>query len=606
MRKTLSIFAILAMATSAWAEDEETEEEEGKEGKDGAKEGEDEGKVEEDPDEKPTKAKPVVPFRKQNITGHAAADDTKVNAANLFERDRFYVDKNDSEKSAKRTLIQGSLTSTLFAHREVGGTIPNTTNVPSNSPFTRAFTDLRLQTDFRHIGGGRWDARVDTRGRFALDPGSQTAGYVPADNSSSQSGFLGDNELEIKELWIARSGKRTDLFFGRQFIADLGGVKFDGLRFDYAKSSKFTLLGFSGLYPIRGSRSITTDYEPLKSAPDPMTGLRADAGRYTGTGGFGAAYRTANAYGAFGGVAIAPLSSEAPRVYGTSTGYWRFGPKVDIYHFGIIDLLGDQAGITNLSAGVNFKPDQRLRGTVSINRVDTETLNVHAQAFLNDPDRAFANVQNEAFLIRIAQNAARASVSAGLGSLQRFEITVATTFRYRGELTLVAQGNEVVGGVPQPPPTFTLPAGKSVEVYGSITDRRSFKQLRIGVDGSRLFRVGDANYQRTTATSLRTYVARELKSGRGEWEAELGYSTSKDDQVGTACVSTSLVTCYGAAASKVLSLGGNLYYRINRDWFAMGSAFLNRYAITSTNGMTIEKDPAVLGISGFARIAYRF
>jgi hypothetical protein len=601
MRKALALALVLG-TTQVWAAPKEEEEETTEEEEEG---GGEEGGGEEEPEEpeEPSDDRPDGPvkapavFKKQNLTGHAD-DDKKAN--NLFEKDRFFVDKVDSEKTSKKTLIQGSLTGTTFGHRESGGTIGET-GVPSNSPYTRLFTEVRLQTDFRHIGGGKWDARFDGRARYSADPGTQTpeganGPYVPPDNSTSQSGFLGENELEIRELWLARSGKRTDVFFGRQFIADLAGVKFDGLRFDYAASSKFTYLGFGGLYPIRGSRSIMTDYEPLKSLPDSVTGIRADAGRFTGAGGFGAAYRTQNMYGAFGGVALVPFSSESPRIFATSTGYWRAGPKLDFYHFGVLDAIGPNGvALTNLSAGLNLKPDQRLRGTLAVHRVDTETLNVQAQAFLQDPNLGQNFVQNESYLIRIAQNSARASLSAGLGSLQRFELTIATTFRYRGEVDLTSPQNMVVA---------TLPAGKSLEVYGALTDRRSFANLRLGVDGSRIIKVGDVTYQRTASTSLRAFAARELKNGHGEWEGEVTYTTTKDDNAGVVCVD--IATCFGAAESTVISLGGNLFYRLNRNWFAMGSLFLNRYNITSVNGGVVIEDPAVYGLSGFGRIAYRF
>jgi len=138
---------------------------------------------------------------------------------------------------------------------------------------------------------------------------------------------------------------------------------------------------------------------------------------------------------------IAPLQGgEDPRVYGTATGYWRLGPELDFYHLAIVDVVGTgtvNAGLTNLSLGLNYKPDQRLRGTLSFNRVDTETLNVQAQAFLQNPDpNANAVIQNEAFIQRIATNEARASLSAGLGELQRVEITAAGVYRYRGDVTL--------------------------------------------------------------------------------------------------------------------------------------------------------------------------
>ncbi|HET7504655.1 MAG TPA: hypothetical protein VFK02_26720 [Kofleriaceae bacterium] len=546
-----------------------------------------------------------APAEKQDLTGHDVAATKK---QNVFERDRFFVDKSDTSKTERGTLIQGSLTSTTFGYSEAGGTItpPNAMStmaiVPSASQFNRVFTDLRLQTDFRHISGGRWEARVDVRGRAVTDPGTSTPGFNPGTNSTVQSGFLGKNELEIKELWLVRNGARSDVFIGRQFISDLGAIKIDGVRVDYASSPKFTVLGFGGLYPIRGSRSITSDYTELQSNPDAM-GQRSSAGRFTGATGLGAAFRTVDAYGSFGGVALVPFSSESPRVFGTSTGYWRYGSKLDLYHLAVIDLVGSNAvnaGLTNLSLGANWKPDQRLRGTLAFNRVDTETLNVQAQAFLANPDPGVNAVQNEAYVQRIATNEGRASLSAGLGDLQRFELTAATTYRYRGEVVLSPPPQNMG----MAPTTQTLPAAQSVEVYGAITDRHSIGGLRIGLDGSRIFGVGSSTYQRTSVTSVRASVARELANGHGEWETEVAYSTTNDDSAGATC--TDIPSCSGASKSNILSVGGNLYYRINRDWFVFGSAFLNRNAITHVDMMTSTTDPSVLGVSGYFRIAYRF
>jgi hypothetical protein len=543
-------------------------------------------------------------FKKQDMSGH----DLGPKKGNLFERDRFFVDKTDSSKTARGTLVQGSITSTTFAYHESGAPLatadPVQSPVPSASQFDRMFTDLRLQTDFRHIAAGKWDARIDVRGRVVNDPGQSTqSGFEPGTKANVQSGFQGQNELEVKEAWILRNGARSDIFFGRQFISDLAGVRIDGLRVDYASSAKFTYLGFGGLYPIRGSRSITTDYSTLQSNPA-NDGTRTEAGQLTGAAGFGAAYRTPAAYGSFGGVALVPFSSESPRIFGTSSGYWRYGSKLDFYHFAVLDVVGSNAvnaGLTNLSLGLNYKPDQRLRGTLSFNRVDTETLNVQAQAFLQNPDSTSNVIQNEAYLQRIATNAARASLSAGLGELQRFEITAATALRYRGGVTLSAPPQDA--GAP-PSMSVELKPATSVEVYGAITDRRSVADLRLGVDGSRTFGVGDFTYQRTETTAVRVSAARQLADGHGEWEAEVAYATNRDDNAGTAC--SDIPTCSGASESTVLSIGGNLYYRFNRDWFAMVSAFINRTEITHIEGSTSTADPAVTGLSGFFRVAYRF
>ena len=221
------------------------------------------------------------PLVKQNLTGHDFGSAKKVNE---FERDRFFVDKIDTPSTEKGTLIQGSLTSSSLAFVETGGkyapaTATNTSAGNNGAAYSRFFTDLRLQTDFRHIAGSRWEARVDARVRVVNSP---TAPDMEGPNGHIQSGLTGQNEYEVRELWLVRNGVRTDFVLGRQFIPDLGAVKIDGLRFDYASSKQLTVLGFAGLYPLRGSRSITTDYIELKDPADPTR----SAGKYVGAAGF--------------------------------------------------------------------------------------------------------------------------------------------------------------------------------------------------------------------------------------------------------------------------------------------------------------------------------
>jgi hypothetical protein len=535
---------------------------------------------------------------KQDLTGHDLGTRKRVTDA---EKDRFFVDKVDTEKTEDSTLVQGSITSSSFYYHESGGTVTGTAMgapVPSASPFDRYFTDLRLQTDFRHIAGSRWEGRFDGRLRFVDTPTQTTPPGAtwtsPQTPTATQSGLNGKNEYEIRELWLIRNGERTDVIMGRQFIPDLGAIKIDGLRIDYASSPQFTFLGFAGLYPLRGSRSITTDYSKLDKSPglDP-------AGPFVGTGGFGAAYRTASAYGSFGGVVLYPLAGTEPRVYGVSNGYVRFGPTLDVYHFALVDLIAqDGAQITNLSAGINYKPVQQLRVTASYNHVDTETLNVQANGFLQQPDPGLTNaVQNEVYISRISTDQLRGGVSAGLGDLQRFEITTAVSYRMRPDFQLHDAAGMLVA---------TLPAAKSVEVYGGITDRRSLFDARIGVDGVQTFSAGNVPYQRSKFFAGRVFVGHDIKDGKGEWEAEVAYSTSVDT-AGAGCMTsgvvTDLSTCFGYTNGNVISVGGNVFYRLNRDWLGIVNAYITD---TSLKEAGMQSDPAVVGLSGYLRIAYRF
>jgi hypothetical protein len=581
----LAAWLLAPAAAGAQGKDEEGEEAEEEGGE--AEESSEEAVVVDDA--KPAPKPKQEEFKKQDLRGHAVEASS---ATSPFEKDRFFADKVDTKKTADGTLVQGSIASSSFIYRESAGNLGGDANLGSAaSKFDRMFTELRLQTDFRHIGGGKWDARIDTRARAVSDPRS-TSDYSVTP-SRIQSGFNGHNEYEVREAWLVRSGKRSDLFFGRQFISDLGALRIDGLRVDYAQSEKLTLIGFGGLYPVRGSRSITTDYVALKDD----TG--SSAGRLVGSGGFGLAYRTLNAHGALGGVAIVPfsISAETPRIYATSNGYYRGGAKLDLYHMAIVDVLGEAApALTNLSAGLNYKPSQRLRITGSFNRVDTETLNVQANAFLRPEEQTGGGnvIQNETFIKRLSTNAGKLGVSAGLGSLQRFELSTAVNFRYRPAFTL--QSPDGLSNV-------NLPAAQGVDVYLGFVDRQSIADLRLGADVSRSFAAGSVAYQRSEVLAARVFAGRELSRGRGEWEAELGYSTTKDTAGGTACMTPA--DCFGTSNGTMLSIGGNLYYRISSDWFALGNLWVTRNAVQASAPMAVN-DPAILGLTGYARIAYRF
>jgi len=293
MRQALAIaLVVLAASPRAWAADDDEEETSDEEGSD--EEGSDEvakpeskaAPAEDEDEETDDEGLPA----KQNLTGHDIDAEKKDNE---FERDRFFVDKVDTEKTEKGTLVQGSIASSSFFYGESGG---GYTAQPGGTPLTdspnpapsRLSPGPRLQTAFRHIGGGRWEGRLDLRGRIVNSPDNASYGLdgmpttlVPSEGNRIQAGLYGNNEYEVREAWLIRSGKRSDVYIGRQFIPDLGGLKIDGLRIDYAKSSKLTLIGFGGLMPVRGSRSIETDYPKLQDANG------KSAGRFVAAGGLG-------------------------------------------------------------------------------------------------------------------------------------------------------------------------------------------------------------------------------------------------------------------------------------------------------------------------------
>ena len=69
--------------------------------------------------------------------------------------------------------------------------------------------------------------------------------------------------------------------------------------------------------------------------------------------------------------------------------------------------------------------------------------------------------------------------------------------------------------------------------------------------------------------------------------------------------------CFGATNGSILSLGGTVYYRFNRDWFGIGSAYVSYTSITAAGDggdgdgegrSTIRRSSD----SPALRVAYRF
>ena len=522
---------------------------------------------------------------------------------------RFFIDKVEDEGDEDSTLWQGSLITTLFVHREAagisspyeGGQVGS-----ENAQPLRFFSDLRAQLDAHHIGGKAWDMRFDGRARYVNTLNTPTDGGAQSD--PLQSGTFGGNEYELRELYVVRGSLRTDTYLGRQFILDVGGLKIDGLRIDYAKNRRWTYLGFAGLYPQRGSRSITTDYPKRVAADLTPTDKRV----FPATGGIGAAYRTQKTYGAIGLAGIVPLAydketdtMEQPRLFVSSNGYWRQSPKVDLFHYAIVDITGAAGfGVTNLSAGVNYRPQLRLHLDAAVHHVDTETLNVQAQTELDPADdrNVPGLIQNNVTVQRISSDSARASASAALGRTMRWEVTTAAAVRQRPEIALTARDDN---GDPIGNPQI-IPAARSAEIFVQAVDRRLFKGVRAAVGFVRIFALGtQPGANRSTSNIVTASASREIADGKGEWQADLAYLASTDENR-SACDLTSLNTCYGSSNVTTITATGTGFYRLKRDWLLVGVVEVAHQSLQVLDNGVMESQPGVLSTTAFARIAYRF
>jgi hypothetical protein len=511
------------------------------------------------------------------------------------DEDRFFVDKVDDGKEDE-TLWQGSLTSTSFLHRETAGLSTIGAADVDNAGPARWFTDLRAQLDARHIGGGTWDFRFDGRARLVGDLANGNGGLGDPD---PQSGSFSGNEYEIRDMYIVHGTQRTDLFVGRQTVLDLAGVKIDGARLDYAKNERWTYLGFAGLYPVRGSRSITTDYpQGVDAMGQPSKRVMPVAG------GLGAAYRTQSTYGALGAVTIVPLADdiatgtlEEPRAFVTSNGYYRQSSSLDVFHYLVLDVVGAAGfAVTNGTLGVNWRPQPRLHVNANVNHIDTETLQVQAQTALEDPDtRDVGVVQNNVTVQRIASDNARVSVSAALGRTMRWEITAAGAVRQRPEITL--QADE--GGTDQ-----IIPQARSGEIFFQAVDRHFYGDMRLALSFVRIFGLGE-NAAKSTSQIFRATANRDFADGKAEMEASLAYQGSVDENR-EVCAVTDINTCYGSSEVSTIAASGTAFYRLRRDWFAMGTLDLARIKLTTLEGGMAQANPAILSTTFFVRLAYRF
>ncbi len=516
------------------------------------------------------------------------------------DQDRFFVFQPADDKDV--TDYSGTLTSSSFFYGEYASgddplIVPDPAAVVAipaevDSPRSRLFTDLRGRLDARHISGGKWDMRGDARVRLTS-------------SELIQSGQFGDNEYDLRELFFGRNGDATDVYVGRQFIPELAAIKIDGIKIDYEKNASWHYLGFAGLYPTRGSRSIDSDYPRSIPAPGAEPGPRV----LPYTSGLGASYRFDRLYGSFGVVGIyAPYEDQQGnanerRVFVTSTGYWRESSEIDVYHFLVADLDGAAGrALTNLTLGANYAPVFNVRINAQITHIDTETLNVQAQTRLENPaapaGQTLNVVLNNVEVARLSQDEARLSLSSSFAK-SRFEVSAIGSVRRRPEVVLTRDTNM---------DPITLDKAQAADITLSAVDRKSFKDLRLGLSYSRAFGLGEQNLNRSNFQVVHLNGLRDVLGGLGSVEGSVTYVSSEDDNDDMACASSlEPLACYGTSTASTLTLGLMGTYRFKPDWLGILSTTLGTQAINVENVAQERLDlPRIMTASVFLRLAYRF
>lgn len=538
----------------------------------------------------------LVPLQAHAQSTDAESD--KFLAGQVLER---VIDAEDQKEAKRESEIHGSVTSTTFVAKDSGGTAGDANRTEDASPATRLFTDLRTQLTAKRILGGSWNVRADARARLAPPCAfkSTTAGLGDrlADLDPNlakcrvQSGAYGDNEYEIRELYMRREGSALEIQVGRQDIPEMVDVRVDGARLRYALSPRWHVLGFGGLYPSRTSRSLQDDYRGQV-----LPGIVGAAGEYL----YESIYGSVGAAGILpGGEDVVTGEVETPRTFVTGDGFWRPSELIDFYHIAVVDFTGAAgSGLTNLHLGINVKPIRSLRITAAINRVDTETLNVYAQNFLADGGGGDV-VENNVTVARISSESARLGVSAAFAD-RRFEVSTHFQLRRRPEIT-VCPPNMIEGCDPAAGMGALFPAAQSGEVMLSVVDRRSIAGLRLAASVLQIFDVGDEVFQRSRSMVARLEGSRSLLGDRMEVEADLSYMHSEDTGGVDAC--TSPLTCFGRATVDVIAGSGLMYYRFSPNWFALVHASASSQ--TYTTPLIMNPSPNTI-LSGLMRLAYRF
>jgi hypothetical protein len=524
--------------------------------------------------------------------------------ASGMARAQGFVPDEEDEPAPEQTRVHGSLTSTTFAHREtgsIGEPLMVGAIAPENaSPFSRVFSDLRAQLDADHVQGGRWDVRLDSRVRQIAGGPAPSSAEV-GDELPYQSGAFAGGEYDVRELYARRRGRKTDWLLGRQIVLDVAALKIDGLRFVHRRSARWEVTGFAGFHPVRGSRSITDDYPRVVD----------DAGQSGArimpiAAGLAASYRLSGAHGALGVAGILPRATdeatgtlEQPRIFATSSGYWRRSSQLDVYHYLVVDAQSSAgAGLRNLTLGVNLHPTHVFRITAQVSRVDTETLNVTAQTRLEDPEPAAGaagRIQNNIAVQRIAAESAELGLSLAMAR-GRYELSWLGQVRRRPALTV-----QTVDGQ-----AFAFAEAQAADVTVRLLDRRSFAGLRLGGSATATFGIGQESLQRASAKIVRVFGAREL-GPRSELEAEVTYLTSEDDGQGTACVALDPLTCYGTSQVSSLGVGGSWVRRFGARWLLFVAVTAGRQSLVSDNaaGERVAQPPITV-TTGFLRASYRF
>jgi hypothetical protein len=490
---------------------------------------------------------------------------------------------NDRETSDDIDL---RLTLSSFLYRETGADAPARVDqgatLSNASPVRRYFGDLRAELG---AGGLALDARV-----------RQTT------SARYQAGAAGGGEYEIRTLDYRLGSVATQLTIGRQVVDAVGATRIDGAQVTHKLSDVLAATVFGGTYPALGSRSLDTDYVRVR-ASDGSEGARL----VPIAGGIGVAYQARGFHGDLGAAAVRAVqdvpdatAAQKSRVFTTASGYWRLGAPLDIYHFAVLDVAGERGVVlTNGSVGVDARPTAAVQLTVAVHHVSTDVLQIAARNLLDDPDPSMIGVvQNNLAVVRVSQDAARASASVALAD-HRFELSASGGVHRRPEVDVaLADGSGAL----------VFSASTSADAAFAILDRRSLGGLRIQASGNLTFPAGGGTASRARGTLVRLSAGRTFSRDRGQIEVDVMAERFRDVTASSGMCMTSLdaFACFGASKTTAAQAGALVTWRIGRDWLVLADAHAGYRDVRSTTLAGPLSWPKLYSVTSLLRVQWRY
>ncbi len=501
-----------------------------------------------------------------------------------------------TQEKENATLLDLRLILSSFAYLESGSAseplFDGGEELETASRARRAFADLRLDLRAKQIAGSKFELRFDGRLR-------------ESNRDDVQSGFRGGEEWDLRDAFVRYGDEKRALTLGRQRIAAVDASKVDGISLQMERGA-LDLVLFGGLYPTRGSRSVTQDYPRGTQLVDDE-GATMAAGKRIAPAivGAGGSYAKPSTHGSIGVGAIIPFRSdglatsrERPRFFAHSNGYWQASKRTSFFHYATADLAGPNgAAVRNLSAAIRSQATDTMMLRLSAHHHSTELLRESVVTQLQEPDTSSTGlVQNNLSMSRVASQAIRTAISFD-ASKRRFQFTLSGGVRQRPEVKVdLADGS-----------FFAFQLSRRGEVSVQVLDRRSVLGLRINGQLSVLRGLGKRDSATSRGGVASIAMSRDFLEDRITLSVDAAAQSLEDAGRHGFCDETGGNACYGESRVQAIQVGLQAATQWSQAWLFLvdGHWGLEQVETRNSEGRPLPL-PSVHSVTGFARLRYRF